>query len=210
MASCCALEKWKRPETRRKLVLDPYLISGTDCLENLLGDTDPDELRIHEAQRVAIREAQLARRTLRRTFDADHLRTIHRWLFQDVYAWAGDFRSVPISRGVSEFAQPRFIENEMNRIATELRRERQLREVSVAELPDRLVYYFGELNALHPFREGNGRVQRLFLSHMLELRRLILAWGAVSTAEMVAVSVAVHHGDAVPLRTLIGRIIESY
>jgi len=98
----------------------------------------------------------------------------------------------------------------MDRVAAELQREERLLPIAARELPGRLAYYFGELNALHPFREGNGRVQRLFLRHVLELQRLTLAWERVSAAEMVEISVAVHRGNERPARALFERIIESY
>jgi cell filamentation protein len=135
---------------------------------------------------------------------------IHRWLFQDVYSWAGTLRTVPINKGGSEFAQPAYITGETDRVVTELHQEAKLLGTTERQLPGRLAYYFGELNALHPFREGNGRVQRLFLRHLLELRRLTLAWDRVSAEEMVDVSVAVHRGDERPARLLFERIIESF
>lgn len=125
-----------------------------------------------------------------RSFDLNHLCLLHRWLFEDVYAWAGTIRTVPIIKDRSRFANPRFIEEGASRLFDELREKRQLRTVAAADLPGRLAYYFGELNALHPFREGNGRTQRLFLRQLLEVRGMLLEWDRVTADEIVAVSIA--------------------
>lgn len=114
---------------------------------------------------------------------------------------------MPINKDGSEFAQPKYILPEATRIFAELRNENALRDVRNADLPSRLAYYFGELNALHPFREGNGRTQRLLVRHVLERRDLTLAWTQVTPEQMSAVSVAVHNGNEAPLRSLFERII---
>jgi cell filamentation protein len=111
-----------------------------------------------------MREVQLLRKPLRRTFDLEHLRALHGWLFQDVYEWAGAIRSVAITKGRSVFARPLFIEEQARIISERLHSENLLRHASVNELPAWLASYYGDLNALHPFREGNGRTQRFFFS----------------------------------------------
>jgi cell filamentation protein len=162
-----------------------------------------------EGRAALRRELVLDRHRFPRTFDLDHLRLLHWWLFRDVYDWAGQIRTVPINKDGSEFAQPRFIESEMNRVSLELRAEHILQSIAESDLARRLAYYFGELNALHAFREGNGRVQRLFLRHVLAPRGLTLAWESVTADEMVAVSVAVHRGDERPAQALFERILEG-
>lgn len=142
-----------------------------------------------------------------RSFDLNHLCLLHRWLFEDVYAWAGTIRTVPIIKDRSQFANPRFIEEGASRLFDELREERQLRTVAAGDLPGRLAYYFGELNALHPFREGNGRTQRLFLRQLLEVRGMLLEWDRVTADEIVAVSIATHSGNDAPLCRLLERIV---
>lgn len=86
--------------------------------------------------------------------------------------------------------------------------EGRLIDVPSRDLPVRLAFYFGELNALHPFREGNGRVQRLFWRQVLELRGLSLNWDSVSREAMTTASAAVHLQTEEPLRRLFARIIE--
>ena len=149
----------------------------------------------------------MGERTFARTLDLDHLRLLHRWLFGDVYTWAGQIRRVPINKEGSEFARPEYIVTEAGRIFAKLRNEGALQDVLRCDLPSRLSYYFGELNALHPFREGNGRTQRLFFRQLLESRGLTLAWTRVNSEQMTAVSISVHNGNEAPLRSLFEHII---
>ncbi len=178
-------------------------------MENKLGIEDFEELRDEEALHAALREVQLAGRTFRRTFDLDHLCFLNRWLFQDVYAWAGEPRSVPFSKPGSEFAKPMFIREQAHALFRRLRDENRLRDIERARLATRIAYYFGELNALHPFREGNGRTQRLFLTHLVALRGLSLDWDGVTAKEMVRISVAIHNGNDVPAVELFSRILKG-
>jgi cell filamentation protein len=176
-------------------------------LANKLGIEDPIELRDREADLALRQEVYLTRVRFHRSYDFDHLRFLHQRLFGDVYDWAGNVRTVPINKDGSEFARPEHISSEAARIFGELRKENILQATTMSDLPPRLAYFFGELNALHPFREGNGRTQRLFISHILELRSLILEWSRVTPQQMVSVSVAVHHGNDAPLRSLFAEII---
>ncbi len=178
-------------------------------MKNELGIEDPAELRRREGYLAVRRQQQLERSVFRRTFDFRHLCFLHRWLFQDVYAWAGQTRNVPINKDGSEFAQPQFIQAEADRIFTKLRRDEHLRVVDAERLPHDLAELFGDINALHPFREGNGRVQRLFLTQLVGLRGSRLAWDKVRAQEMIAVSVANHRGDPGPSEKLFARILRE-
>lgn len=110
----------------------------------------------------------------------------------------------------SEFARPEYIERYATQIFESLKRQSRLRDVSFGDLPVPLAYYFAELNALHPFREGNGRTQRLFLQQVLQPRRVAIAWDRVTSEENIAVSIAAFHGNEGPARELFGKILEEF
>lgn len=112
-------------------------------------------------------------------FDLAHLRAIHRHLFQDVYDWAGELRTVEISKGGHQFQFRRFIETGMDDVHRRLMAQNSLRGLSAAEFAARAGEIMGDVNYVHPFREGNGRTQLLYLSelaaqagHPIDLRRL--------------------------------------
>lgn len=110
----------------------------------------------------------------------------------------------------SEFARPGYIEDYAKRLFESLRAERNLRDVPLSDLPARVAFYFSEINAPHPFREGNGRTQRLFLRHILQPRSIGIAWERVAPEENIAVSIAAHHGDEIPATQLFARNLESF
>jgi cell filamentation protein len=100
-------------------------------------------------------------------------------LFQDVYAWAGRIRSVRIAKSGSMFAYPEHIHREMRRLFRYLANEQYFRKLDAGSFATKSAHFLAELNAIHPFREGNGRTQLTFLTllaeragHPLDLGRL--------------------------------------
>jgi cell filamentation protein len=138
---------------------DPYVDPHTGVLVNLLGISDHEALRRAEADIVTIRFDQLQRRPLPGGFDVAHLQAVHRHLFGDVFPWAGDFRTVNISRSAA-FGDWRHVRQYLDQLFAVLRAERHLRGLDGPKFINRLAYYLSEVNAAHPFREGNGRTQR--------------------------------------------------
>lgn len=111
--------------------------------------------------------------------DADHYRAIHRHLFQDVYAWAGRDRQVRTHKGDTTFCFPENIGPEMRRLFDGLARNNHLRGLDPPSFARAAAKFIGDLNAIHPFREGNGRVQQTFLvlladqaGHTIDLSRV--------------------------------------
>src|ERR1700724_1971512 len=86
-----------------------------------------------------------------------HYRTIHRHLFQDIYAWAGKFRTVRIAKQGSAFCYPEYIAGEMQRLFSEFARRKHFRGLARSEFSAKVAHLVADLNAIHPFREGNGR-----------------------------------------------------
>ena len=155
------------------------------------------------------REVSLLRVPFRRTFDLVHLKGLHKWLFQDIYEWAGTTRSVGLTKGQSVFAKPMFIEAQARTMFLQLHSENLLRHVSIDDLAQRLAWYYGNLNSLHPFREGNGRTQRLFFRQLLGPRGLRLNWSDITADEKIAACVASHNGDDSHLAALFKRTLET-
>lgn len=141
------------------MIDDPYVDPATGVLVNLLGLTDAEALASSEAQYVALGLHELDQRPLPGDYDVAHLQAFHRHLFGDVYPWAGDFRTVNIARSAS-FGDWRHIRTYLDQVFADLARENHLAGLGRAEFVRRLAHYLGEVNAAHPFREGNGRTQR--------------------------------------------------
>jgi cell filamentation protein len=155
---------------------DPYLYSDTSVLKNIPDIRDPVALARFEAISIAAR-AEEPLPTGR--YSKSHFLAIHRHLFQDVYRWAGKPRTIRMSKGGNTFCYPEHIDSELRRLFDWLRSENYLRNLSSEQLAARLAYFLSELNAIHAFREGNGRTQLAFAfllssqaGHPLDLRRL--------------------------------------
>jgi len=145
---------------------DPYVYPGTTVLRNRPGLRDAQQLQQYEYRRTAERALGLFEQPISGAFDLDHLKRIHRHLFQDVYDWAGMVRTVSITKDTSTFAMPLQIESYGRKVFDDLARERHLQGLGNEAFAERLAYYFSEINAVHPFREGNGRATRVFVADL--------------------------------------------
>lgn len=167
---------------------DPYSLPDGKCLRNKIGATDPAVLRDVEARIVSIRDVELARATLPGEYNLQHYQEFHRHLFQDVYEWAGELRRVDITKDGSRFANWQYLSDQTSSILAELADENLLISRTRVSFVSRLAHYYGELNALHPFREGNGRTLRAFLRQVSAVAGWRLDWSALDPAENVRAS----------------------
>jgi cell filamentation protein len=187
-------------------VTDPYTDPATGILRNRLAVTDAAELHWLEARIVLRRDVELVLSPEPGSFDLAHLCRIHARLFGDIYQWAGQVRTVGIDKGVP-FASPEHIVPYSTELFGQLRAEGHLRELGRGPFVDRLAHYVAEINAVHPFREGNGRAQRAFCRQLAAEAGWAMDWNCVSTEENVHASVRAMVGDLGPLRALLDRIV---
>ncbi|MYE58582.1 MAG: cell division protein [Alphaproteobacteria bacterium] len=99
-------------------------------------------------------------------FDLAHLRAIHRHLFQDIYAWAGEVRTVEISKGGSQFQPRRFIATGMADVHRRIVAAGYFRGLGPDGFAAGAGSVLGDVNHVHPFREGNGRTQFQYLKQL--------------------------------------------
>jgi cell filamentation protein len=182
---------------------DPYLDPASGVLRNRLGIADEATLEQTEAAFVATRSYELSQTPLKGRFDLVHLLAIHRYLFGDVYEWAGQLRNIDINKGGNRFAHHAHIDSAATAVFMQLAKEEHLAGLGQAAFSDRAAYYLGELNALHPFREGNGRAQREFISHLAHANGYYIAWENVRHADMLAAAIESFNGDTSKLAALI-------
>lgn len=154
---------------------ETYCYPGTSILKNLGGLRSQADLDRFEAVMTARRfEEPLPPGHL----TVAHFRAIHRHIFQDVYLWAGRFRTIRMRKGFSPFCYPEHIPREMIRLFESLKAAKHLSGLEPAAFAERAAAFLATLNAIHPFRDGNGRAQTAFLllvasraGHPLDLRR---------------------------------------
>jgi len=188
---------------------DTYCYPGTDVLRNKAEITNAEELDAYEGELSTLRSIEILENPVVGQFDLTHLQHIHLTLFQDVYEWAGKIRIVDISRGNSRFANVRFIESAANDIFNKLARESWLKGLDADTLSKRLAYYLSEINALHPFREGNGRVQRIFISQLSQSAGYQLDYSDLEQLQIYQAMELAFNGDESTLANLIFERLES-
>lgn len=141
--------------------VDPYIDPDTKILRNKLGAQNLSELRKAEGDIISLADATLS--GISHTKDLSELKAIHKQLFDKIYDWAGELRTVGIRKGSEEyFLDCTFLKNGAKYVFDELAKENYLRELDKEAFVKRLAYFYEQLNFIHPFREGNGRAQRIF------------------------------------------------
>lgn len=165
-----------------------YCYAHSNTLKNKFNITDETELKNVERQITSVRAAQILMNPIKGNFDEAHLKAIHKHLFSDLYTWAGEYRKVNISKG-NPFCLFQYIPDQLHNIFLELKKEAYLSLLNPNDLARRLAYYLGELNAIHPFREGNGRTQRIFIMELALKNGYILDLSNVEKKDMIRASV---------------------
>lgn len=161
---------------------------SSDVPGNKFGLTSQAELHRRETPLALRRLLELQQSPIAGNFDAGHLRAIHRYIFQDVYDWAGELRSVGISKPRAIFPTPQFIEPGLDALFAELAWENRLKNLPASPWAHRAAYFLGEINAIHPFREGNGRTQREFIRELALAGGHRLVWANHTQEEMIYAS----------------------
>lgn len=141
--------------------------SGTTVLINKFDIREERKLNEVEGVLTSARYAEWLNAPKAETFDFDHYKAIHRFLFSDLYDWAGEVRTVNISKKGTQFAPVEQIESQAALIFERLKTRDSFKGLSHDEFVDEIVDFYCVTNFLHPFREGNGRTQRLFLTQLI-------------------------------------------
>lgn len=187
---------------------DPYVDPATGVLRNRLGITDPDELQRIGARITAVRAARLDVQPIPGAFNLPHLQAIHRRLFGSLYDWAGQLRTVNISKPGSPFCPASQLEPFAQQVFGEIERGHPLRALPYDHAVDRLVHHLAEVNALHPFREGNGRAYRAFFRQWASAAGVDLDWRGLDPDRNGQAFRASLRGNLGPLRELVAERVQ--
>ena len=185
--------------------VDP--LTGAPILRNLVGATTGDELRQREDTFVGVRALTLRANGIPGSYDLAGLQAIHRHLFQDVYEWAGELRTVGMQKGASAFLAPDEIEPVFVRLAEVIAERDNLRDVQDRDFPKALAVVYGAVNGVHPFREGNGRTQREFVTALARESGRSLDWTLVRGPVNDMASEAARNGDRSGLQHMFEQIV---
>lgn len=186
---------------------DPYIDRDSGVLRNRLGITDATLLERADADFSVLRLAQLRRHPIPGDYDLPHLSRFHHHIFRDIYPWAGELRTVVISKG-SPFCLPQHIEAFAADLFARLAEATYLRGRGRDQFVDGLTDLLGDLNALHPFRGGNGRTQRAFCSQLARDAGHQIRWALMDPRENIAASHSSLRGNNTAMRGLLDRIVD--
>ncbi|MFT9231309.1 MAG: Fic family protein [Bifidobacterium sp.] len=190
--------------------IDPYLIPGTNVLRNKVNAQSEQELADAENDLVNARYSKLASMPLAAEGTVGQLQWIHHYLFQDVYEWAGRIRTIDMSKGGGSVFQPlQLFTTGVQYAESTLENDHMPQGLDRDQFIERLAVNFANFNTLHPFREGNGRTQRVFWTLVARDAGWGLDWSRVTKRENDIASFVAHENvDYHPLEAMFDKITQ--
>lgn len=141
---------------------------NTACLINKFNIRDDKKLAEIEAEITFAKAVILESHTAELPLDLEYYKNIHRFLFEDLYDWAGVFRVVDISKKGTSFCPAKSLEDLCEKCFSRLKNKNYFKDLSKDEFVEEIVDFYQTTNYLHPFIEGNGRTQRIFISKLIQ------------------------------------------
>lgn len=184
---------------------DPGHYPGTSVLINLLDIRDLDELAAFEAEIVSARGEEALPEG---KFDKTHYLQIHKHLFGDVYVWAGQPRTIRTGKGGNWFCYPEHIDAQLDDVFRKLKKDGFLSGRDKYSFAEGAAAFLAYLNAIHAFREGNGRAQLAFVALLAQFAGYVLDYERMEPAAMLDAMIVSFAGDEEPLARLIASIAE--
>jgi cell filamentation protein len=140
---------------------------GTTCLINKLGIKDELEFSKAESAITFAKASLLEQTPLDGLFDFEHYKAIHKFLFEDLFDWAGQIRTINLSKKGTVFVPANEIESISLPCFSKIAVQNYFKNYNFNKYVDKITELFCDINMLHPFREGNGRTQRAFFTQLI-------------------------------------------
>jgi cell filamentation protein len=181
--------------------VDSYLIPGTSTLRNKLGITDPYELAVAEAEFTAARLFELSEYALEGHYDRTHLQAFHRHIFGEIYDWAGDFRTTYLAKRdsvtgyLSRFTEPKNLEKATDAACKRMTLPEDRNASDRTSFALLLAEGCADFIDVHPFRDGNGRTVRAFLTQFARAAGYDLSFDFIGRERWTRASVEAHTGQ---------------
>lgn len=179
---------------------------GTGVLRNKAGIREQQLLDAFELEMVITRSKEAWPSGI---LNHSHYLSLHHHLFQDVYDWAGTIRTVRIGKDGIWFCYPEHIVAEMERLFGWLAMENCFQGLSSREFAGKSARFLSELNAIHPFREGNGRTQMSFLTLLTGNAGLPFNFYALDPQKAMNAMIDSFKGQLLPLENLISELVRE-
>jgi cell filamentation protein len=169
--------------------LDPCA-QENGVLKNNFGIADSVSLNEVEADIAGVQIQEILKQPAPQSFTASHLCALHGQVFSEVYPWAGQYRQVDIAKGDTHFLKHQDIPAKLDALFSELAKAGFLQNATPQVFSEFMGNFLVQLNFAHPFREGNGRVQRLLVTQIATNAGLALDWQPVGNEAMKQACVA--------------------
>jgi len=184
---------------------DPYCYPSSNVLQNLLNIENNKELADAEAEltELAVDEIEFEAPP----YDLDYFKSIHQQVFKDVYEWAGETRRIDMSKGSTRFCTCKRIEPEANTLFRQLADENNYEGYERKPLVKAIAEFYIEMNMVHPFREGNGRAQRILFEHIIINAGFEFDLDGITQQEWIAANIAGVDCNYEPMAALFDRCI---
>ena len=166
-----------------------YCYPDSNVLKNKLNIRDNKLLKTAEEEITLIKQMELLKNPIKGNFSKAHLMNIHKFIFEDIYSFAGKIRKEQISKADTLFYPPNLIDRELDKVFAKIKEKNMIKETDEEKVFDNLAYVMAELNIIHPFREGNGRSIREFIRLMAKRMGYDLNWGNVDKEELLEASI---------------------
>lgn len=195
--------------SHQEIIHSKYCYEDCDVLRNKLNIKDELRLKLLEEDLTNHRIAELIDNPLNGRFGLTHLKRIHKYIFQDIYPFAGKFREEDIWKGSTFFSKYQFISIGLTDFLTNLKLENYLINLNSRKFSERAAYYMAELNMIHPFREGNGRTIREFIRCLALKCGFVINWSLIDSQKLLAASILSVDKKYAPLAECIYTAIEN-
>lgn len=182
---------------------------GTTCLINKMDIRDEAELAETESALTLANISLLEQEPIQGNFDFAHYKAIHKFLFEDLYDWAGEIRTANLSKKGTQFVPADEIERVGNAIFAHLAEENYFRQDDFDTFVEHITEFYCDTNLLHPFREGNGRTQRVFLTQLIRHAGYNIDFGGVDMDELMIATIHAANGVADFLKQIFREAIEG-
>lgn len=183
---------------------------GTTCLINKLNITDEETLKNIEAAITFAKISELEQTPIDGNFDFEHYKAIHRYIFEDLYDWAGKIRDVDLSKKGTSFTLAKDVESLAERCFARLKNENYFETDDFDLFIENIVDFYCVSNMLHPFREGNGRTQRVFISQLIRKNGFDIDFSLIDNDELIIATIHAANGVTDYLKDIFRRIIKKY
>ena len=166
---------------------------GTICLVNKLGIRDEKKLAEIEAQITFAKAVMLEETPIDDDFGFEHIKKIHAFLLCDLYEWAGQVRTVDISKKRTKFLDAASIEGIGTKCFAKVK-EGYFENLPFNEFVKRIAEFYNDVNYIHPFREGNGRTQRIYFTQLIRRYGYDINFADVDTDELMIATIQASSG----------------